>query len=475
MPLSSLFKLKAGQTAITLLLLAPLTHATQMTLSPEERAHLATKSEITFCVDPQWMPFERITKSGAYEGIVADYMAALAQQLPTPLKLVPTQSWSETMILARERRCDIIPALNKSPERETFLNFTDTYLESAVVFVARSDSGYLKGFEAVEDKSLGLVKGYIFDELLQEQYPAVKRIYTASVRDAFRQVASGKLDVTVASMLEATRLIQEQGLSNLKIAGDTSFNHQFKIGIRNDDPVLTGIFRRLVDTLPAETTNQILKRWYTVKLQHETDYTLLYQLAAVAALLVGLLYYRSHRINQTRNQLSQLNNRLSDRNARLERLSQRDPLTGAYSRLKMSSDLQHLLNNDQEKPEPFALLMLDVLELRNINLQHGHTIGDLVLSEACQIIQENLPQQARLGRWDGDQFLVLLPEHDQHQAETLLDGLIRRLEQSTFSDNVAIQMRGAAMAGHLNESHSNLLDRLEKLLSANKDHPARAG
>lgn len=460
--------LKTSLSAAALFLLAPLATAAPASTDQitQQRGHL------NYCVDPGWMPFEQINKAGEHEGIVADYLQLIGQQLSQPLKLVPTHSWVETMSLARAGKCDLIPAINSSPERQQFLNFTSPYLESAVVIVARNDADYMDGFAALEGKQLGIVSGYIYDEMLTRDYPQVKRIYASSVREAFRKVASGKLDATVASLLTATRLIQEQGLSNLKIAGGTGFSHQLRVGVRKDNPALARQIETIVSQLPASATNNILQRWYTVKLQQAPNYTLLYQLGALAILAIGLLYYRSHRISQTRNQLGQLNNRLSDRNARLERLTQRDPLTGARNRLKLSSDLQHQLNQCAHSGIPVSLILLNLTQLRQINLQHGHTIGDLVISEACQLVRENLPASAQLGRWDGGKFLILLPEQQEERACSLLDGLLRRLEQYPFSDNTELKVKGVAVTHQRHESFSQLMDRLEGALKAQPTPPS---
>jgi len=439
---------------------------TTASASTDKRNHL------TYCVDPDWMPFERINKAGNHEGIVADFMQAFAERLPVPIQLVPTSSWAETLTRARARECDLIPALNASPERREFLNFTAPYVESAVVIIARNDSGYLDGFKALEGSTLGIVSGYIYDELLERDYPEIQRVYAPSVRDAFRLVASGKVDATVASLLTATRLIQEQGLSNLKIAGGTSFSHELRIGVRNDDPQLTTMLQAIVEDLPASTANQILQRWYTVKLQQAPDYTLLYQVSGLALVIILLLYYRSHRISLTRNQLGQLNNRLSDRNARLERLSQRDALTGARNRLKLCSDLQQQLGRCADSHRHLSLILIDLQRLREINLEHGHTIGDLVISEACQVVRDNLSAGSVMGRWAGSQFLVLLPDTDTGHAITLQDSISRQLAQYGFSDNIQLTVRAACTSYKHGESQATLLNRLECGLK--EQHPSSA-
>ena len=68
-------------------------------LNAEERALLQRKGRITMCVDPDWLPLEKI-EAGKHIGIAADYMRLMEQYLGVPVLLVPSKTWNESVALA---------------------------------------------------------------------------------------------------------------------------------------------------------------------------------------------------------------------------------------------------------------------------------------------------------------------------------------------------------------------------------------
>ncbi|RLA73258.1 MAG: hypothetical protein DRG30_06510 [Epsilonproteobacteria bacterium] len=88
-----------------------------ITLTKDEKAYLKQKQEIKMCVDPDWMPFEMI-ENGKHIGIVADYMQMISQQIDTPIILIPTKTWVESIEKGKSRACDIFSITSITPERE---------------------------------------------------------------------------------------------------------------------------------------------------------------------------------------------------------------------------------------------------------------------------------------------------------------------------------------------------------------------
>ena len=93
-------------------------------LTPEEEAYLASRGPIRMAVDPDYAPFERLDENRRHVGIAADLLALVQQRLGVQFELVPTQTWAESVELARNRQCDVLSFLNATPERSEFLSFT---------------------------------------------------------------------------------------------------------------------------------------------------------------------------------------------------------------------------------------------------------------------------------------------------------------------------------------------------------------
>lgn len=89
-----------------------------------------------------------------------------------------------------------------------------------------------------------------------------------------------------------------------------------------------------------------------------------------------------------------------------------DSLTGLLNRAAMVTRLQHAMDKVQREGIPFALLLCDVDHFKSINDIHGHNAGDAALQEIGSRLREVAQSPACVGRYGGEEFLVLLPDSD---------------------------------------------------------------
>jgi len=96
--------------------------------------------------------------------------------------------------------------------------------------------------------------------------------------------------------------------------------------------------------------------------------------------------------------------------------AQFDSLTGAYTRGFAVAVMQRALSRASEDGRPLAVLMVDLDHFKRINDAHGHARGDLVLKQTTRAIQSTLRADDIVGRFGGEEFVVLLPGADLKQA-----------------------------------------------------------
>jgi diguanylate cyclase (GGDEF)-like protein len=96
--------------------------------------------------------------------------------------------------------------------------------------------------------------------------------------------------------------------------------------------------------------------------------------------------------------------------------AQFDSLTGAYTRGFAVAVMQRALLRASEDDKPLAVLMVDLDHFKRINDAHGHARGDLVLKQTTRAIQSTLRADDIVGRFGGEEFVVLLPSADLRQA-----------------------------------------------------------
>ena len=101
-----------------------------------------------------------------------------------------------------------------------------------------------------------------------------------------------------------------------------------------------------------------------------------------------------------------------------EELAVRDPLTGLSNRRNVEERIQDRI----QRRQAFCVVMLDLNRLKQINDQHGHLAGDNLLQQFAQELRASLRSSDAVGRWGGDEFLVVL-DGDATGARTQVERL----------------------------------------------------
>lgn len=113
---------------------------------------------------------------------------------------------------------------------------------------------------------------------------------------------------------------------------------------------------------------------------------------------------------------------MKELNLALERVSRTDPLTGLANRRALLERLAAHAN-DQSPGHGFALAMVDVDHFKRINDSLGHAAGDAVLASLAHVLASHVPAGAMLGRWGGEEFLLIVDDPDASVIAALADRL----------------------------------------------------
>lgn len=145
--------------------------------------------------------------------------------------------------------------------------------------------------------------------------------------------------------------------------------------------------------------------------------------------MLGILGFTLRRMYQLRAEAEQgiqVISRLSTTNAELRqetdkfrRLSTVDPLTQTYNRFGIDKIVSTLMAASQDRyldTPNFALILVDIDHFKRVNDRRGHDVGDRVLQQVSAIIQQSIRSVDFLGRWGGEEFVIILPNTDRDFA-----------------------------------------------------------
>ena len=123
--------------------------------------------------------------------------------------------------------------------------------------------------------------------------------------------------------------------------------------------------------------------------------------------------------------------RSSELVAELDRISRQDPLTGLANRRAWDEALEREFSLAERRSEPFAVLLIDLDQLKETNDRLGHPVGDAVLRTVGSLLVENSRESDVIARIGGDEFALLAPDCSLLDATELAEKMRRLVEDET--------------------------------------------
>jgi len=139
------------------------------------------------------------------------------------------------------------------------------------------------------------------------------------------------------------------------------------------------------------------------------------------------------RIKKLQQDLGEREKELSQMNDRLLHISLTDGLTGVDNRRALEQRLHEMFEHSLRLHEPIACVMCDIDHFKKVNDTYGHAAGDEVLKQFAEILKDEAREIDRVGRYGGEEFLLLLPGTVLDAAVTFAERLRERVDAHTFS------------------------------------------
>ncbi|MDN5106797.1 diguanylate cyclase [Aliarcobacter butzleri] len=176
--------------------------------------------------------------------------------------------------------------------------------------------------------------------------------------------------------------------------------------------------------------------------------------------------------NSLEDKVKQRTEELLIKNEELLKLSITDNLTKLYNRVKLDKSLQDEINRSQRYNTNFSIILLDIDYFKKVNDNFGHQIGDEVLIESAQVLSKNIRNVDILGRWGGEEFLVICPEtkiEDAIKVASHINAAIKLHKFTTYPNTITISLGVATFSKHIKNVDDIILNADKALYQAKEE------
>ncbi|GEM_PF-1200805 len=203
--------------------------------------------------------------------------------------------------------------------------------------------------------------------------------------------------------------------------------------------VFKGFLRRLfISLLGVITSVLVYIQWkFPHLISYCTSENCLFYNHLVSTYIVGisiivLFMIFANRYERAQQEVEKYNKKLIEINKQLEELSRKDPLTGLSNRRDILEKINYQVRLFKRTKEPFALILADLDDFKQVNDAFGHACGDMVLKDLAGKMVKMLREQDTVARWGGEEFLILLPRTNRNEARETAERLRRAISETEF-------------------------------------------
>ena len=349
-----------------------------------------------------WPPFQ-IAKDGHIYGIAVDFWKLIAKKAHIKYKFLINPSFSENLKAIKEKKADLLISTSATPDRKKYAIFSKSYASFPLAVICRND----ENFNSINDiKTLAVGKNFTAEKLMKEHFPNLNYIETKNTYDALNLVKEKKADCAVDILPTILWIINKNHFMNMQISFRTPFKFNVQMMARNDYTNLIKKINKAINEITPMQKEKIINKYLGAIIIQKSPHYYRYVLIVAGIIFIIIVVV------------------LIIRNKKIEKDAMYDELTGILNRRGVYERLK------DEKGG--SILFFDIDHFKNINDTYGHEFGDYVLKELGKILKSSFRKSDIVGRWGGEEFIVILPHTTYNDALKIAEKLRRTIENHDF-------------------------------------------
>ncbi|NLG35677.1 MAG: transporter substrate-binding domain-containing protein [Lentisphaerae bacterium] len=223
--------------------------------------------------DQTFPPLEFAAADGSFAGLGADVAAQIERLLGVSFIRKASDDWNEHLAKLKRGECAIAPTIARQDEREDYTFFTTPYATIPAVIITPQAVEGSRRLDDFEGRRIGVVSGYTTEPYLRDQalLHGFEVVPVPGVSEGLRRVAFGEVDAFVENLASAAYFIEQLGIPNLRVAGESGYVFDFRIGVSRKYPLLFSAVQKALDAIPEDEMTALRQKWISLGVEKWLD------------------------------------------------------------------------------------------------------------------------------------------------------------------------------------------------------------
>ncbi len=237
---------------------------TRIALTPDERRLLDNLPDLIVANETDWPPFDFV-ENGKPAGFSIDLLRLAATKLGVQLRFVNGYTWAELLTRFRAGEIDVLPAVYRTGDRETFIAFTESYAVNPSVLVRRNGDDTVAAVADLVGRRAATIESFATTLVMAERWPDIEQVPVVNVLEGLTAVSTGRVDAFFGSLGTISHVLSDTYLPNLELVGEVTLKHpdetRLHMGVLRGNEALRDLLQKALDAIPAQDLERVRQRW----------------------------------------------------------------------------------------------------------------------------------------------------------------------------------------------------------------------
>ena len=426
----------------------------------EEKTKYLENNNFTLLVEDNNIPFS-FKLTNQLTGMEINFWDLISKKLSKPFNIEESTDKKMLNLVSNSIKVKFVYSFDIILKNGNLLSETVTQI--TIVIATKNDKNFITDLSTLQNIRIAVNKDLEIIHTLQKEYPNIDFIEIESINNSLEELDKDNIFAFIDNIYSISHKINEKDLDNIKI--NTLLKHKLNIylEVQEKDALFVQILNSAINRFTKEDTNTILNNYQFIVYPKNIDFILIGKIAIPLILLLSIFIYFNIKLKKEITKRKETEQQLSE-------LANKDSLTHIFNRRRIEEICEMEIERKERYKNNLSIIFFDINDFKIINDTLGHHLGDEVLIKIANIIEKNIRHIDFLGRWGGDEFLIILPETNLVQCQSIVSHLKNQLAAICFTNSIKVSCSFGIAEHEENDTLDSLLKKADESMYLQKSH-----